>query len=72
MPLSNSTDTDGPTAARLTLPYGRMQIIGVVSGELRVGEVVRRAGEFCLLPASLPATELTVTAGTQFLRAEAG
>ena len=55
----------------------RMQIIGVVCGEVCVGNVgvegsVLRAGEFCLLPASLPAVELFVTAGTQFLRTEAG
>lgn len=50
----------------------RMQIIGVVSGEVRVGEVTLRAGEFCLLPASLPVVEIFVTAGTQFLRAEVG
>ncbi len=62
----------GHSTGGITLPHGRMQIIGVVSGEVRVGAVARRAGEFCLLPASLPATELTVTAGTQFLRAEAG
>jgi hypothetical protein len=49
-----------------------MQIIGVVSGEVRVGEVILHAGQFCLLPASLPAIELTATAGTQFLRTEAG
>lgn len=54
------------------LPRGRMQIIGVVSGEVGVDAAVLRAGEFCLLPASLPAAELRVTAGTQFLRAEAG
>ena len=56
----------------IKLPGGRMQIVGVVTGEVRVGEAMMRAGEFCLLPASLPANELTVTAGTQFLRAEAG
>ena len=54
------------------LPRGRMQIIGVVSGEMQVGDVVLRAGEFCLLPASLPVVELSATAETQFLRAEAG
>lgn len=54
------------------LPRGRMQIIGVVVGEVRVGDVGLRAGEFCLLPASLPVVELSATAETQFLRAEAG
>jgi mannose-6-phosphate isomerase len=59
-------------AGSIQLPPGRMQIIGVVSGEVRAGAAVMRAGEFCLLPASLPARELLVSAGTQFLRAEAG
>jgi mannose-6-phosphate isomerase len=54
------------------LPRGRMQIIGVVSGEVQVGAVGLRAGEFCLLPACLPVVELSATAETQFLRAEAG
>jgi mannose-6-phosphate isomerase len=53
-------------------PPGRMQIIGVVRGEVRAGEAIVHSGEFCLLPASLPASELVATAGTQFLRAEAG
>jgi len=44
----------------------------VVNGEIRAGDAVCRAGEFCLLPACLPASELVATAGTQFLRAEAG
>lgn len=59
-------------AGAVKLAGGRMQIIGVVGGEVRVGEVIVRAGEFCLLPACLPASELSATAGTQFLRAEAG
>jgi mannose-6-phosphate isomerase len=59
-------------SSSVKLPPGRMQILGVVSGEVRAGEAVMRAGEFCLLPASLPTTELTVTVNTQFLRAEAG
>jgi len=55
----------------------RMQIIGVVSGEVSVGStegetVVLRAGEFCLVPASLPVVELFFAPGTQFLRTEAG
>ena len=55
----------------------KMQIIGVVSGEVRVAcgmkpNLVLRAGEFCLIPACLPATELITSVGTQFLRAQAG
>lgn len=59
-------------AGRVQLAGGRMQIIGVVGGEVKAGEATLGAGEFCLLPACLPASELIVTAGTQFLRAEAG
>lgn len=59
-------------AGGVKLPAGRMQIIGVVSGEVRAGEALARAGEFCLLPACLPASELIATGGAQFLRAEAG
>ena len=61
------------------LSGGIMQIIGVLSGEVRVensnaGEKspVLHAGEFCLLPACLPAVELFGEPGAQFLRVEAG
>lgn len=61
------------------LPFRRkrMQIIGVINGEVFVGSATGnalglRAGEFCLLPASLPAVELCCAPGTQFLRVEAG
>ena len=55
----------------------RMQIIGVVSGQVSVGStageaVVLCAGEFCLMPASLPAVELFCPPGAQFLRTEVG
>jgi len=58
----------------ISLRGSLMQIIGVVAGEVRVAGsgVALRAGEFCLLPASLPAAELTAAPGTRFLRAEAG
>lgn len=61
----------------IVLRGGKMQIIGVVSGEVRVGcalktNPVLRAGEFCLIPAVLPTTELIADAGTVFLRAQAG
>jgi mannose-6-phosphate isomerase len=65
-------------ATTIKLPAGRMQIIGVVAGQVRVNSagggapLIRKAGEFCLLPAALPAAELSAAAGTQFLRAEAG
>lgn len=59
-------------AGSIKLPGKRMHIIGVVNGEVRAGDAVCRAGEFCLLPASLPVAEVAAVAGTQFLRAEAG
>jgi len=71
-PLFTVDQFRAQSAGSIKLPCGRMQIIGVVSGEVRAGDVSLRAGEFCLLPASLPANDLTVTANTQFLRAEAG
>jgi mannose-6-phosphate isomerase len=58
----------------IALPVSRMQILGVVAGEVRSGDPatpVLRPGDFCLLPACLPKVELTATAGTQFLRTEA-
>ena len=57
----------------ICLPASRMQILGVVSGEVRVGgssTPVLHAGEFCLLPACLPKVELVVSPNCQFLRAE--
>jgi mannose-6-phosphate isomerase len=69
-PLFAVTQYQVTSSGSVQLGAGRMQIIGVVSGEVRVGEVVLRAGDFCLLPASLPAPELMAAAGTQFLRAE--
>lgn len=59
-------------AGSVTLQGGRMQIIGIVRGEVQIGALSLRAGEFCLLPACLDATELRASAATQFLRAEAG
>jgi len=61
-------------AGAIPLPRSRMQIIGVVTGQVRVNDSgpVLRAGEFCLLPAALPAAQLAGEPGTQFLRAEAG
>ncbi len=58
----------------ISLPASRMQIIGVVAGEVRVSESstpVLRAGDFCLLPACLPKVELIATPNAQFLRTEA-
>lgn len=58
----------------IALPVSRMQILGVVAGEVRIGDPatpVLRPGEFCVLPACLPEVELIAPAGTQFLRTEA-
>jgi len=57
----------------ITLPATRMQIIGVIAGEVRISggsAPVLRAGDFCLLPACLPKVELTATRNAQFLRTE--
>lgn len=57
----------------IRFPSGRMHIVGVVNGEVRVGaDLTLRAGQFCLLPACLPSPELFAEPGTQFLRTEAG
>jgi mannose-6-phosphate isomerase len=58
----------------IPLPASRMQIIGVVAGEVQVSGCstpVLRAGDFCLLPACLPQIELVASPNTQFLRTEA-
>ena len=58
----------------IPLPASRMQIIGVVAGEVRVSgsfAPVLCAGDFCLLPACLPQVELIATPDAQFLRTEA-
>ncbi len=70
--LFSVTQITAPNAGAIKLPAGRLQILGVVKGEVRAGEATLRAGEFCLLPAVLAAPEVTVAAGTQFLRAVAG
>jgi len=58
----------------IPLPGSRMQIIGVVTGEVRVSgssTPVLRAGDFCLLPACLPQVELITSKDAQVLRTEA-
>ncbi len=70
-PLFTVTQYQVAHPGSVQFPAGRMQVIGVVSGEVRSGEVSLRAGEFCLLPACLKSAEVTASAGTQFLRAEA-
>jgi len=58
----------------IPLPTSRMQIIGVVAGEVQVSGTstpVLRAGEFCLLPACLSKIELLAGPNAQFLRTEA-
>jgi mannose-6-phosphate isomerase len=55
-----------------------MQIVGVVSGSMAVGSassvptVKLDAGEFCLIPAGLPAVELTAAPGSSYLRVTCG
>jgi mannose-6-phosphate isomerase len=71
-PLFTVAQFQVTNSGAVPLPTGRMQIIGVVNGEVRLGDVMLRAGEFCLLPAGLNSVEVSATTGTQFLRAEAG
>jgi mannose-6-phosphate isomerase len=59
----------------VTLPPNRMQIVGVISGEIRVKggneNITLRAGEFCLLPAALRETTASTETAAEFLRTEA-
>jgi mannose-6-phosphate isomerase len=59
----------------LSLVPGKMQILGIVSGTLRVRagaeELVLAGGQFCLLPASLPAVALQAQSAATFLRVDA-
>jgi mannose-6-phosphate isomerase len=77
-PLFRVEQFRAATATTINLPPARMHILGVVAGEVRVNSAaavpppVLRPGEFCLIPASMPSAALSATAGTQFLRAEAG
>lgn len=59
-------------SGRVKLPAARMQIIGVIRGEVRLPNVVVRAGGFCLLPAALSQPEVVAAQPTEFLRIEAG
>lgn len=60
----------------ITLPAGRMQILGCVRGRTRVRSaqtgVALTAGDFCLLPAALPVAELTAETDTELLRVQPG
>lgn len=61
---------------KIVLQRGRMQIIGVVSGEVHIkgseaSQPVLRAGQFCLIPA-ISSGELIANSGAQFLCAQAG
>lgn len=73
-PLFNVELVRPHSAGVIPLPASRMQIVGVVAGEVRISgssTPVLRAGDFCLLPACLPQVELIATPDAQFLRTEA-
>lgn len=59
----------------LSLEAGKMQILGVTSGEVRVqasaGDLVLSAGQFCLVPACLEAVVVRAEAAATSLRVEA-
>ena len=60
----------------LQLAQDRLQILGVLSGPLSVRSggtsLSLAAGQFCLLPASLPEVELRTKTAATFLRVETG
>lgn len=60
----------------LTLESGTMQILGIVSGEVRVNaagaDVELTRGQFCLAPASLPEVVVRSRSGASFLCVQAG
>jgi mannose-6-phosphate isomerase len=63
--------------ATVALPPARMQILGVLSGELQAGQtpplVELAPGQFCLIPASVERPLVQATGGeASFLRVEAG
>lgn len=75
-PLFSVETYAATAAAKLSAPSGRMQIIGVVSGDLSVqgsgDQVLLRAGQFCLLPACLEAVRVESNGPSTFLRVESG
>ena len=60
----------------LALTHGRMAIIAVTSGALRVASpmdtAVLNAGQFCLIPASCPAPRLLAESPVTFLEVRTG
>jgi mannose-6-phosphate isomerase len=60
----------------VALPLASFQILGLVSGELKVkggaAEAVMKPGQFCLLPASLRVVEVKATKDAQFLQVTPG
>ncbi len=73
-PLFNVELISAQSDSVIPLPASRMQILGVVTGEVRVSgssTPVLRAGDFCLLPACLPQVELITSKAAQLLRTEA-
>jgi mannose-6-phosphate isomerase len=59
-----------------SLPAGKMQIIGLLTGQVRIADgqstVALAPGQFCLLPASLKDVTLQTEGPCSFLRVEAG
>lgn len=64
------------SAGTETLPAGRMQIVGLLTGKAQLAAarttVSLAPGQFCLLPASLPQVTLQTEGASSFLRVEAG
>ena len=74
-PLFQVEQVGVPAGASVELPPATMQILGIISGEVRVksapADVNLKAGEFCLLPASVSA-RIEAPTSASYLRTEAG
>lgn len=75
-PLFNVRVCELAAESSLALPLASFQILGLVSGELKVkggaGEALLKPGQFCLLPASLRVAEVKATKDAQFLQVTPG
>ena len=74
-PLFNVEAVDMKTGASLALKPFKLQILAVTDGQVEIhgssGRVNLSAGQFCLIPASLERTEISVKSNAALLRVEA-
>lgn len=73
-PLFTVEAHEADAAVTTTLPPQRLQIIGVLAGQARVGDGNRSvsllAGQFCLVPACLTSASVQAVTAATFLRVE--